>query len=157
MTPHNIQAKRHNHVLRNIQTKLTQNTTIITKADKGRTTVIIYITDYGTKVHIFITKNNYNTLPKDPTNKYQQLITTTLNAAPLLTNTRSICHPTPTPTTDTQSTNQTPQTRPTHTTSSEQHRCPSLQTSKTSIQNSKITYISTTNLTRGTPQHWHKK
>jgi len=78
MTPHNIQAKRHNHVLRNIQTKLTQNNAIITKADKGRTTVIIYITDYDTKVHNFITKNNYNTLPKDPTNKYQQLITTTL-------------------------------------------------------------------------------
>ena len=34
MTPHNIQAKRHNYTLRNIQTKLTQNKAIITKADK---------------------------------------------------------------------------------------------------------------------------
>ena len=34
MTPHNIKAKRHNYTLRNIQTKLTQNKAIITKADK---------------------------------------------------------------------------------------------------------------------------
>jgi hypothetical protein len=45
---------------------------MITKADKGKTCVIIYNNDYTNKVQNFLDNNNFQKLPKDPTDKYQK-------------------------------------------------------------------------------------
>jgi len=45
---------------------------MITRADKGKTTVIIDIGDYNNKTLDFINSNNFKTLNIDPTNKFQK-------------------------------------------------------------------------------------
>ena len=55
-----------------------ENNAVITQADKGRTLVMIYKEDYHNKVHTFLTNNNFQTIPKNPTNKYQKQITQTI-------------------------------------------------------------------------------
>jgi len=57
---------------------------MITQADKGRTLVIIYKEDYHNKVHTFLTNNNFQTIPKNPTNKYQKQITQTIKQCNLI-------------------------------------------------------------------------
>jgi len=52
---------------------------LITKADKGKSTTIIYESDYNSKVHAFITNNNFTQLTHDVTNKLQWNIRTTIN------------------------------------------------------------------------------
>jgi hypothetical protein len=52
---------------------------MITKADKGNSTIIIYENDYNTKIKDFITSNNFTQLPHDATNKLQRNIRTTIN------------------------------------------------------------------------------
>ena len=47
---------------------------MITKADKGKTCVIIYTKDYTTKVQDFLNNSNFQTLLKNPTNKFQSQI-----------------------------------------------------------------------------------
>jgi len=51
---------------------------MITQADKGRTLVIIYREDYHNKLHTFLTNNNFQTIPKNPTNIYHKQITQTI-------------------------------------------------------------------------------
>ena len=51
---------------------------MITKADKGKTIVFIYVNDYNSKVYDFFNNNNFQTLRKDPTDKFQKLIKTAL-------------------------------------------------------------------------------
>ena len=45
---------------------------MITQADKGKTTVIIYKQDYRNKVHTFLVENNFHPIPNNPTKKYQK-------------------------------------------------------------------------------------
>ena len=47
---------------------------IITQSDKGKTIVTIDSKEYSSNVHSFTTANNFNTLNKDPTNKFQRSI-----------------------------------------------------------------------------------
>jgi hypothetical protein len=47
---------------------------VVTQADKGKILVIINLKEYSDKVHSFITANNFNTLNKDPANKFQKSI-----------------------------------------------------------------------------------
>jgi len=54
---------------------------MITRADKGKTTVIIDIEDYNSKTLDFINNNNFKTLNTDPTNKFQINIKETSNNA----------------------------------------------------------------------------
>ena len=61
---------------------------IITQSDKGKTTVIIYMKDYTSKVQSFITENNINTLKKDPTNIYQKSIQKVIKESNLVINKR---------------------------------------------------------------------
>ena len=51
---------------------------MITRADKGKTTVIIYTRDYNRKVHTFLSDNNFHTIPKDPTNYDHRTVQKTL-------------------------------------------------------------------------------
>jgi hypothetical protein len=46
---------------------------MIVKADKGKTCVIIHTSDYTNKVQSFL-DNNFQKLPKDPTDKYQKIL-----------------------------------------------------------------------------------
>ena len=47
---------------------------MITRADKGKTTVIIHTQDYTNKAQTFLSENNFHTIPNDPTNKYHKSI-----------------------------------------------------------------------------------
>jgi len=58
----NTTHKRQLHVLKQINQKITNNA-MIAKADKGKTTVIIYTQDYD-KVHPFLSDNNFCTIPQ---------------------------------------------------------------------------------------------
>ena len=83
---HNAEAKRQTYVLKNINNKLRKEDAMITKADKGKTCVIIYNNDYASKVHNFLANNNFQKLPKDTTDKYQKNITSTLKHCNMIIN-----------------------------------------------------------------------
>ena len=74
----NIMAKQQTYILKNINNKLEKETAMVAKADKGKTCVIIYTDEYNKKGHNFLNENNFQKLQKDPTDKYQKLITKTL-------------------------------------------------------------------------------
>jgi len=77
---HNVMAKRQTYILKNINSKLETENAMVAKDDKGKTCVIIYTDKYNKKVH------NFQKLQKDPTDKYQKLITKTLQHSDLITN-----------------------------------------------------------------------
>ena len=51
---------------------------MISKADKGNSTVVLYIDGYYNKVQDFIDHNNFTVLSKDPTKSFQSKIKATL-------------------------------------------------------------------------------
>jgi len=55
--------------------KLTTQNATITKANKGKTVVIINSNEYYEKVHSFLPANNFSILTKDPTEKFPQFDT----------------------------------------------------------------------------------
>jgi len=74
----NATHKRQWYVMKQINHKITSNKAMIAKADKGKTAVIIYTQDYTDKVHMFLSDNNFHTVPKDPTNHDHRTIQKTL-------------------------------------------------------------------------------
>jgi len=76
----NITAKRKTYNLKNLKGKLEKENAMITKADKGK----IYNKDYMVKVRDFLNNNNFQTLKRNPNNKYQKLITETLKQCDLI-------------------------------------------------------------------------
>jgi ribosomal protein L37AE/L43A len=54
---HNAEAKRQSYILKDINNKLRKEDAMITKADKGKTCVIIYNNDYTNKVQNFLDNN----------------------------------------------------------------------------------------------------
>ena len=80
----NVLQKRQLYVVKKLNKKLATENAIITLADKGKTTVIIYSKEYSEKVQSFLTANNFNTLTKDPTDKFQKLIHKTLQESNLI-------------------------------------------------------------------------
>jgi hypothetical protein len=70
----NVMQKRQLYVLTKLNQKFKTENAIITQSDKGKTIVIIDSKEYSSKVHSFITATNFNTLNKDPTNKFQTSI-----------------------------------------------------------------------------------
>jgi len=67
---YNATQKRQAYIVKNLNHRLVTENAIIVKADKGKTTVIIYSDDYSKKVHNFLTENKFQTLQKKPTDKY---------------------------------------------------------------------------------------
>jgi hypothetical protein len=59
---------------------------MIVKADKGKTCVILYTSDYTNKTENFLNNNTFHKLPKDPTDKYQKNITKELQHGNLIVN-----------------------------------------------------------------------
>jgi hypothetical protein len=70
----NIYAKRQTHILRNIKNKLNKGNAMITRADKGKTIVIIDMDEYNKKNLDFINNNNFKALNSNPTDKFQKII-----------------------------------------------------------------------------------
>jgi len=73
-------------VVKELNKKLATENAIITQADEGKTIVIIYSKEYSEKVQSFLTANNFNTLAKDPTEKFKK--TDTQNVARNQSNSR---------------------------------------------------------------------
>jgi hypothetical protein len=71
-TSTNTLHKRQNYVMRKIRNKLQQNNLIITKADKGKTIVIINKNTFIQKTEEFLKDNQFTQLQKDPTEKFQK-------------------------------------------------------------------------------------
>ena len=82
----NTKHKRQIYLIKDIQHKIKESNAIITQADKGKTLVIIYKKDYHNKVHTFLANNNFQAIPKNPTNKYQKQITQTIKQCKLIFN-----------------------------------------------------------------------
>ena len=81
----NITAKRQTYNLKNVKGKLEKENAMITKGDKGKTCVIIFTIDYTAEVHDFLNNNNnFQTFKRNPTTKYQKLITETLKQCDLI-------------------------------------------------------------------------
>jgi hypothetical protein len=63
---------------KSIQNEIYNNKLIITKADKGKTLIILNEEEYKQKVGNFIHKNQFTRINKDPTQQYQKIIKQTL-------------------------------------------------------------------------------
>jgi hypothetical protein len=71
-TSTNTLHKRQNYITKQIKEKLEHNNLTITKADKGKTIVIIDKNTLIQKTEEFLRENQFKLLPKDATNKYQK-------------------------------------------------------------------------------------
>jgi hypothetical protein len=71
---YNTEAKQQYYVLKNLKSKLKKEDAMIVKADNGTPCIILYTSDYTNKVENFLNNNNFQKLPKDPTDKYQKNI-----------------------------------------------------------------------------------
>ena len=71
---HSTTHKRKLHVLKQIKLKITEGNALISRADKGKSSVIIYTHDYIQKVHSFISDNKFHTIPNDSTTKNHNAI-----------------------------------------------------------------------------------
>jgi hypothetical protein len=54
--------------------KLNDNSPVISKADRGKTLVILPIETYKTKIHDFVQNNQVTNLNTNPTDQYQKMI-----------------------------------------------------------------------------------
>jgi hypothetical protein len=68
---HNIMQKWWAHSIKNINDKLLAENAIIVKADKGKTSVILYTDDYAEKVHTFLNDNNFQTIQTNPQTNFK--------------------------------------------------------------------------------------
>jgi hypothetical protein len=80
----NATQKRQLHVMKKPKHKLATEKAIITQADKGKTVVIISSDEYSKKIHTFLTTNNFRTLTRDTTDRYQKRILKTIQECNLI-------------------------------------------------------------------------
>jgi hypothetical protein len=74
----NTRNKMEWKLIRNIRNKLAENELIITKANKGKTIVILTMEDYTQKVNNFIQENQFVLINNDSTKNYQKAIKHTM-------------------------------------------------------------------------------
>ena len=72
-----------------IKDKLLRNKVLITKADKGRSIVIIYQKEYEQNVEDFILNNGANEINGNNTTKLQKDLRSTINNCKILINTEN--------------------------------------------------------------------
>jgi len=65
--------------MKQIKYKLNKNKAIISKADKGNSTVVLYLDDYNRKVNEFISSNNFTTANADIKKTLQKGVRNTIN------------------------------------------------------------------------------
>jgi predicted CoA-binding protein len=80
----NPMAKRQTYLTNKINETLAKEHAILTKADKGRTIVIIYTKDYKDNVNHFLKNNNFHMIPKNPSNRFQQQLNKTIHKCNLI-------------------------------------------------------------------------
>ena len=85
----NIHAKCRTHTMKNIKEKLKMGNAMITRADKGKTIVIIDTDEYNKKTLDFI-NNNFKNLNNNPTDNFQKSIKENLKQRNMLINKRQI-------------------------------------------------------------------
>jgi hypothetical protein len=78
------QAIREYRALNKIKVKLRSNDAIISKADKGNSTVILYMKVYYKKIPDFVDNDNFTILNKDPTQSFQSKINDTIKSCQLI-------------------------------------------------------------------------
>jgi hypothetical protein len=83
---------RQRHIAKNIYHNITKNNAIISQADEGKTTVIIYKQDYEDEVCTFLADNNFHTLPNNPTKRDQTRLMKTLQQCNLILHRKQIRH-----------------------------------------------------------------
>jgi len=66
-TPHSKSSLEYK-TLKNIREKLEKNNSLITRADKGQTIIVVKIDDYNSKIHDFLQHNSFKMMSGDPTN-----------------------------------------------------------------------------------------
>jgi hypothetical protein len=86
----NATLKRQLHIMKKLKQKLATENAIITQADKGKTVVIINSDEYSRKIHSFLTTNNFSTITRDPTDRYQKHILKTIQECSLIIDKRQI-------------------------------------------------------------------
>jgi hypothetical protein len=64
-------------------TEIKVNRALITKADKGNSIIIIYMTDHNSKVQTFLTNNSFHTETTDPSTRFQTEIRKNINSCSL--------------------------------------------------------------------------
>ena len=78
------------YILKSINNKLATGKAMIARADKGRTTIVMYTNEYTSKVQSFLRENNFHTLQKDPTKKYHRTLQSILQQSNLVIDKRKI-------------------------------------------------------------------
>jgi len=63
---------------------------MIARADKGRTTIVMYTNEFTSKVQSFLRENNFHTLQKDPTKKDHRTLQSILQQSNLVIDKRKI-------------------------------------------------------------------
>jgi hypothetical protein len=71
----NRTQKRQTYTVNKLKQKLSENNAMLAKANKGKTTIIIYIDDYTKNVQEFLTRKSYTTNEKQPHPKRLQTVT----------------------------------------------------------------------------------
>ena len=66
-------------IVNQIKKNLSDANAMVTEADKGNSMIIIYESDYTSKVQDFISNSNFELVPRDVTNKLQRDIKNTIN------------------------------------------------------------------------------
>jgi hypothetical protein len=74
-----MRHKREWNIIKKIKQKLNDNSIMISKADKGKTIVILPVDTYKTEIHDFIQNNQFISLPINPTDQYQKTTKHELN------------------------------------------------------------------------------
>jgi hypothetical protein len=78
------QATKEYRTLNQIKEKLRSNKAIISKADKGNSTVILYTEYYHDIVQSFIDNKNFTILNRDPTTTFQNQVKATIKSCQLI-------------------------------------------------------------------------
>jgi hypothetical protein len=85
----NVMHKQQAYTIKSINDKLMAENAIIVKADKGKTSVILYSDDYTEKVHTFL-NDNFQTIQTNPTDIFQKLLNKKLQQCNLIVNKNQI-------------------------------------------------------------------
>jgi hypothetical protein len=75
----NIMNKEEWNIIRNIKEKTETHNLIVTRADKGKTIVIMKQQEYTKHIEEFINENNYTLLQHNLTKQHQKTIMNTIN------------------------------------------------------------------------------
>jgi hypothetical protein len=88
----NATQKRQTYTVNKLKQKLSEGNAMLAQADKGKTTIIIYIDDYTKKVQEFLTENHIQPIQNNPTLKDSRQLQTILQQNNLIFDKRQNKH-----------------------------------------------------------------